>query len=610
MNLSKLTATTLAPGNLVPISTTRIIAGDKVRFKPSAFVQALPMVAPLVNGFKICLEYFFIPDRLYNSDLLLNFTGVTDRPEEVKFPQIVVSSDEAVELTESDEIELPNKFVNDAANFQKWQDLALAAVTPGSLADYLGVPVGFFPFKTNENYGNGETPEDVQKYYWHQNAIPALGYLDIVYNYYINQQTDYIPTANYLDYGDIPADGVPGQDSFYSDNIKVSIERIERLLRSVKLTSDPTAAISAFVDNDVAEPFNKLMSWSWFASRSSIFQRAFPDYYLEAWLRSSGYTDSSVSVDLDSDGNSISLRNISMQSHVQRWLDLALGGGSRYSDYVNAEFDVSRLKDYTNPLFLGSDRQYLGSKVIYQTTGFNDAESPLGSFAGQSSGGQDFKLRTFSFGENGYFMVIASLVPDVMYPTFRPKWHEDRTLADVYVPALDNIAMQPLMSRQLNPMIISNYGGGSDIEEGNLWFIPDSNAVLNSAVGYQPAWSELSFDISSVHGRLATTLRYWTLLRRYGEPFDPSFVEAWQKAVNLLTQGDFSYTYTAEQRETLLALVETMDKGFDPLPYVNAVAYNQSFADQATDAQNFVFTFTNSMTVSRLKGKVNVPSII
>ena len=88
VNLSHVSPTTLAPGNLIPISFIPIVAGDKLRFSPSAFVQAFPMNAPLINGFKICFEYFFIPTRLYNSNLLLDFTGTTDDPDSVKYPAL------------------------------------------------------------------------------------------------------------------------------------------------------------------------------------------------------------------------------------------------------------------------------------------------------------------------------------------------------------------------------------------------------------------------------------------------------------------------------------------------------------------------------------------
>lgn len=68
-NLSHVSCTTAAAGNLNPISVVQIVAGDEVSFDPSVFVQAFPMKAPLVNGYQVCLEYFFVPDRLYNLNL-------------------------------------------------------------------------------------------------------------------------------------------------------------------------------------------------------------------------------------------------------------------------------------------------------------------------------------------------------------------------------------------------------------------------------------------------------------------------------------------------------------------------------------------------------------
>ena len=61
VNLNHCNPVDLAPGNLCPVSFVRIVNGDSVRFRPKSFVQAFPMNAPLVNGFKLCLEYFFVP---------------------------------------------------------------------------------------------------------------------------------------------------------------------------------------------------------------------------------------------------------------------------------------------------------------------------------------------------------------------------------------------------------------------------------------------------------------------------------------------------------------------------------------------------------------------
>ena len=89
-NLSHVSCTTASAGNLLPISVVPIIAGDEVSFDPSVFVQAFPMKAPLVNGYQVCLEYFFVPDRLYNLSLNLDEAGVTENPYEVEFPTIPI----------------------------------------------------------------------------------------------------------------------------------------------------------------------------------------------------------------------------------------------------------------------------------------------------------------------------------------------------------------------------------------------------------------------------------------------------------------------------------------------------------------------------------------
>lgn len=575
VNLSHTSPTTLAPGNLIPISFTRIVSDRKYRFQPSAFVQAFPMNAPLVNGFKLCLEYFFIPDRLYNADLLLDFSGVTAEPDNVKYPSLKPSvSPPAFEFNESALV----------------SERAQRIVAPGSLADYMGFPVGFQPVSNN-------SAAWTQRY----NMLKAFGYLDVVYNYYINQQVPRIPTASYR------------HNSATSINFEFDITQLSDLLRVVKTSSDPAQAIDKWlVDTRPALVDNydqQLMAWEWLCSRKSIFQRCLPPYYLESWLATSGYEDAEIKVDLESDGKSISMRNISSMSHIQRWLDLAMAGGSRYSDYQNAEFDVSRVKNASTPIFLGADRQYLGSNVIYQTTGAGDSSSPLGAFAGQSSGGEKFRTRTFSFGEPGYFMVMASLVPDVIYSRGLDPFLEELTLGDTYAPALDNIAMEPLMVRELNAV-----PGYSDIiaEENDkiLTLIPyETNQ--NTAVGYVPAWSKLMQVVSRAHGRLTTELNYWLLDRSYGDVLfrdEEDFLALRTTIEGYLKDGSLTY----ERAEAVLAALDRTysQVGLSYSPYVRPNAYNGVFADISNEAQNFVVTFSASASALREKAKVNVPTTL
>lgn len=570
-NLSHTNPTTLAPGNLIPISFTRIVSDRKYRFQPSAFVQAFPMNAPLVNGFKLCLEYFFIPDRLYNADLLLDFTGVTSEPDNVKYPSLKPTT------------------LNSVLSFDDKAGVSLDAqniVSPGSLADYMNFPVGFAPIAT-------DSAQWTRRY----NMLKAVGYLDVVYNYYINQQIPSIPTASY-NYNELGA-----------VNFSILVDTIGDFLRTLKTSSDPAQAIDKWladtkpsVDKDYDQ---QLMSWAWLCSRKSIFQRCLPPYYLESWLATSGYQDAEIKVDLDADGQSISMRNISSMSHIQRWLDLAMAGGSRYSDYMNAEFDVSRVKNASTPVFLGADRQYLGSNVIYQTTGAGDSSSPLGAFAGQSSGGEKFRTRTFSFGESGYFMVMASLVPDVIYSRGLDPFLEELTLGDSYAPALDNIAMEPLMIRELNSVPVY-----TSVESDNITLQP-YNITENTAVGYVPAWSKLTQVVSRSHGRLTTELAYWLLDRSYGYIRDADLAN-FQSIREFIAAGLSEGSITYERAEAVLALLERTcsDVGLSYSPYILPNAYNNVFADISNEAQNFVVTFSASASALREKSKVNVPTTL
>lgn len=567
INLSFTSPTTLAPGNITPLAFVRVFKGDKLGFRPSSFVQAMPMNAPLVNGFKLCYEYFFVPDRLYNASLLLDESGVTDQPHDVQFPQI----------------SLPTTYNGGQVGFS-FSELKPNSdiVQPGSLADYMGFPVGFVP-----TYASGKNKISFQK---------ALAYLDVIYHYYINQQIPKVPTALWA----------PRSSDIEGEfNYDYPHDYIYSLLMAVKTSRDPSQAIINHVSDHQAQYKGyTLGTWSWLCSRASIFQRCLPPYYLESWLATSGYEDSEIKVDLDADGKSISFRNISSMSHVQRWMDLALGGGSRYSDFENSQFDVGSVKHTTSPIFLGADRHHLGSNTIYQTTGAGDETSPLGAFAGQMSGGTQFRKRSFSFGETGYFMVMASLVPEVIYQRNLDPFLKELTLGDVYAPALDNIAMEPLMVEELDAQGSFISGSFEDAGESYIASLTPFSSRENTAVGFVPAWSKLMQVVSRVHGRLATDLNYWILRRTYGEKPDMSEFRA--KIEELLVAG----TISAEGAEACLAFADSLIEDPNYSPYVISNAYNNVFADMSNQAQNFIVSFSASATVNREKGKTNVPTTL
>ena len=159
-------------GTLIPTNVTRVIAGDDFSFQPGVGVQALPIVAPFMGNVCVKKEYFFIPDRIYNIDRQLNFQGVTDTPNTVYKPSIAPPIPFDIGASPSGKIDIS---VSDMQTDSPSSSLGLI-VGPGSLADYMGEAPGSIVTGIID-------------------LTPYIGYIDIYYNYYLNQQYNLVPTS-------------------------------------------------------------------------------------------------------------------------------------------------------------------------------------------------------------------------------------------------------------------------------------------------------------------------------------------------------------------------------------------------------------------------------
>ena len=565
-------------GTLIPTNVTRVIAGDDFSFQPGVGVQALPIVAPFMGNVCIKKEYFFIPDRIYNVDRQLNFQGVTDIPNTVYKPSIAppVPFDTAnpsggkIDISVSDvQTNLPLKSLGNI-------------VGPGSLADYMGEAPGSIVTGVID-------------------LTPYIGYIDIYYNYYLNQQYDLVPTS------------LAGtvSDSAQEYPYYLTVLELETYLRNIKTTSIISPAIRE--DNSVSYSTNVqaaltavgsgAFTWSFFTGRQSLFQRGFPSYYLEAWLKTSSFTDAAI--DISTSGNSVSMRNITFASRMQRYMDLAFAGGGRNSDFYESQFDVKLNQDNTCPAFLGSDSFDMNVNTLYQTTGFEDNSSPLGAFSGQLSGGTRFRRRNYHFNDDGYFMEITSIVPRVYYPSYINPTSRQISLGQQYAPALDNIAMQGLKASTVFGEV-QNIGVSNQSYANSVLSIPGFKMQGVKYVGYEPAWSELMTAVSKPHGRLCNDLDYWVLSRDYGRnisyimdsPAYREFIKAAGVYVDELSL------------QRLTAFFKRIYVSPSSCPYILCGDFNYVFYDQRATAENFVLDNVADIVVFREKSKVNVATTL
>lgn len=565
-------------GTLIPTNVTRVIAGDDFSFQPGVGVQALPIVAPFMGNVCVKKEYFFIPDRIYNIDRQLNFQGVTDAPNKVYKPSIAPPLPFEINSPSAKDIDIK---VADVVSNLPSGSLGYI-VAPGSLADYMGEAPGSIVTGVID-------------------LTPYIGYIDIYYNYYLNQQYTLVPTSL----------AGTASDTMEEYPYYLTTSEVENYLRTIKTTpifspairEDSSASYSTNVSAALQSNPSRAFTWNHFAGRQSLFQRGFPSYYLEAWLKTSSFTDAAI--DVSASGNSVSMRNITFASRMQRYMDLAFAGGGRNSDFYEAQFDVKLDQDNTCPAFLGSDSFDMNVNTLYQTTGFDNNTSPLGSFSGQLSGGTRFRRRNYHFNDDGYFMEITSIVPRVYYPSYINPTSRQISLGQQYAPALDNIAMQGLKASTVFGEVV-NIGATTPTYVNNALTVPGFNLQDSNYVGYEPAWSELMTAVSKPHGRLCNDLDYWVLSRDYGRNI--SHVMDSVAYDNFISAAGGNVDELSLQR--LTAFFKRIYISPSSCPYILSGDFNYVFYDQRATAENFILDNVADIVVFREKSKVNVATTL
>ena len=564
-------------GTLIPTNVTRVIAGDDFSFQPGVGVQALPIVAPFMGNVCVKKEYFFIPDRIYNVDRQLNFQGVADTPNTVYKPSMAPPIPFDINAA-SGSISFP---VTAVQTDSPGGSLG-SVVGPGSLADYMGEAPGSVVTGVID-------------------LTPYIGYADIYYNYYLNQQYDFVPTS------------LAGtvSDSAMEYPYYLTVTELEGYLRTIKTQSiiapairaDDSASYSTNVNAALLVVDSEAFTWNFFTGRQSLFQRGFPSYYLEAWLKTSSFSDAAV--DVSTSGNSVSMRNITFASRMQRYMDLAFAGGGRNSDFYESQFDVKLNQDNTCPAFLGSDSFDMNVNTLYQTTGFEDSASPLGAFSGQLSGGTRFRRRNYHFNDDGYFMEITSIVPRVYYPSYINPTSRQISLGQQYAPALDNIAMQGLKASTVFGEVQS-LGATNPTYSGGALVVPGFKRQDGKYVGYEPAWSELMTAVSKPHGRLCNDLDYWVLSRDYGRNL-ASVMDS-KAYSDFISAAGTGIDELSLQR--LTAFFKRIYVSPSSCPYILCGDFNYVFYDQRPTAENFVLDNVADIVVFREKSKVNVATTL
>ncbi len=157
-DLSYAWRSSMAAGTLVPFMKVLALPGDTFDINLECDIKTHPTIGPLFGSYKVQLDTFLAPIRLYNSWLHNNKLNVGRNMAQVKLPQIKLTLEEY-----------------DEAQVTDWDN---SQINPSSLLAYMGIR------------GIGQRSDAVGNITRDFNAIPIIAYFDIYKNYYANKQEE------------------------------------------------------------------------------------------------------------------------------------------------------------------------------------------------------------------------------------------------------------------------------------------------------------------------------------------------------------------------------------------------------------------------------------
>ncbi len=155
-DLSYLWRSSMSAGTLVPFMSEVGLPGDTFDINLGCDVKTLPTVGPLFGSYKVQLDVFQVPVRLYHGKLHMNKLGIGMDMSSINLPQIAVETYWPGGDSEVDDNE---------------------QINPSCLFSYLNM----------RGVGRGAGPGWIKRDF---NAIPYLGYWEIYKNYFANKQED------------------------------------------------------------------------------------------------------------------------------------------------------------------------------------------------------------------------------------------------------------------------------------------------------------------------------------------------------------------------------------------------------------------------------------
>ncbi|AXH74848.1 MAG: major capsid protein [Microviridae sp.] len=622
-DLGYLFRTTMAAGTLVPFLVELMTPGDTFDIDLDAIIMTHPTIGPLFGSYKVQLDVFSAPIRLYQGKLHNNQVNLGLKMSDVKIPQMTLFANQIG----ADVVDLDNCQVN-----------------PSALLKYLGIS------------GVG-APIGDDTYQRDFNALPLLMYFDIYKNYYANKQEeegaiiytvpaavesnvssvevnsidiDSTPSpitgpveiqvtwtggslnqANLIfitDIGEFPLSqiGYPTSDVNFSPttftwkwwltgNLTVTGRRyrtpdelpntgiqVERFPLSTvddmkkALLAHATEA-DAFNVNDAGNvigagnPYSKVLNWvdnasPYMPTQNGLAIKTYQNDLFNNWLNTE-WIDGNDGINeitrVVITGGSFGMDELALSKKVWEMLNrIAVSGGSYY-DWIGAVYTGVRIDRSESPIYHGSlIKELIFQEVISnsESTGENGGVQPLGTLAGRGK---------LSGKHKGGRITVKTDEPAYLMGLISLTPRIDYSQGN-------HKHSQLLTLDDIHKPQLDQIGFQDLIEERMAWWSTTKTGTApwtQLTAGKQPAWIDYMTNVNKTFGNfaIADNEMFMTLNRRY-------------------------------ERDGALGIL-------DMTTYIDPEKYNHIFAETQLDAQNFWTQISVDMTARRMLSAKVMPML-